>query len=517
MKEGDPKDTKIRVGRSVSSDKVVGIDPDGHVLVAGGTRSGKSSFTYDVLKELMQRGDDAPGIFLVDPHLSLSDAFLQEVNDLPEGLRAKAIQRLRIITVDQPEVVPLNLLMLRNYSWAGSAIIQIGRRIWDDYWGPRMQAALLGLFRLAHTWNQQPEHSNKLGLIHVVFSAFNTEWRHEAMSLLPPGDRIGSMGLDALLGQLGGENRRWDQSWVTEVVSPVLSKVMALELSPWLFTALHQRTFVDMEQWIRDRNWIILRLPSGEMGREAARLTAGVVYNVFDAVFQKVALEGPIPFYFIIDEAQEIATGMQIELMLAGGAKFGARMFVLTQSLSMMRQIEGFEPVVQGLLANTSTQAFFSVGSEDAEIVHQTLNTTSRFGLSTLDLPTLQCWLRARVEGKWQSPTLIKVLPLIRPDPIDVQKLIREVIAAHPSDYIVPTESEENMVGALIGMIPESQQGLLSITLAADIAKKKMPSHLDEDKKGLQFIYQEDIPESIARRGKYFATVLKKEGVKDEK
>ena len=95
--------------------------------------------------------------------------------------------------------------------------------------------------------------------------------------------------------------------------------------------------------------------------------------------------------------------------------------------------------------------------------------------------------------------------------------MIREVIAAHPSDYILPTESEENMVGALMGMIPLSEQGLLSITLAADIAKKKMPSHLDEDKKSVQFIYQEDIPESIARRGKYFATVLKKEEVKDEK
>ena len=228
-------------------------------------------------------------------------------------------------------------------------------------------------------------------------------------------------------------------------------------------------------------------------------------------------MEKPFPFYLIIDEAQEIATGMQIESMLAGGAKFGARMFVLTQSLSMMRQIEGFEPVVQALLANTSTQAFFSVGSEDAEIVHQTLNTTSRFGISTLDLRTLQCWLRARVDGQWQSPTLIKVLPLRRPNPDDVQKLIREVIAAHPSDYLIPSESEENMVGALIGMIPKSEQGLLSITLAADIAAEKVPSDLDKDKKSVQFIYQEDIPESIARRGKYFATVLKKEEVKDEK
>ena len=45
------------------------------------------------------------------------------------------------------------LLTIKEFSWAGNAIVQIGSRIWDDYWGPRMQAALLGLFRLAHAWN----------------------------------------------------------------------------------------------------------------------------------------------------------------------------------------------------------------------------------------------------------------------------------------------------------------------------------------------------------------------------
>ena len=42
---------------------------------------------------------------------------------------------LRIITPDQPEVVPLNLLAVPEFSWAGNAIIQAGQRIWDDYWG----------------------------------------------------------------------------------------------------------------------------------------------------------------------------------------------------------------------------------------------------------------------------------------------------------------------------------------------------------------------------------------------
>ena len=120
---------------------------------------------------------------------------------LPEEQRQKAIKRLRIITPDQPQVIPLNLLAVPEFTWAGNAIIQIGRRIWEDYWGPRMQAALLGLFRIAHVWNQNHPDAG-LGLLHVVFMAFNKSWRHKAMALLPPGERMG-----ALAGCLAWTNR----------------------------------------------------------------------------------------------------------------------------------------------------------------------------------------------------------------------------------------------------------------------------------------------------------------------
>ena len=76
--------------------------------------------------------------------------------------------------------------------------------------------------------------------------------------------------------------------------------------------------------------------------------------------------------------------------MLSEGAKFGARMFVLTQSLSMMRRLEGFEAVVQSLLANTSTQMFFSHDPEDTDLIRATLSTSVRYGALTLDLPSLQ-------------------------------------------------------------------------------------------------------------------------------
>lgn len=458
----------FKIGRATATGEAVGIDPDGHGMATGGSRTGKSSFAYDMLVQLIQRGEDAPGIFLVDPHLGLADAFLSAVDGLPPPLREIGIRRLRVITPDQPELVPLNLLAVPEFAWAGNAIVQLGRRIWEDYWGPRMQAALLGLFRLAHAWNMSI-NQNRMGLLHTVFAAFNADWRHAQMAKLPPVERMGILALDALLGQLAGEHGRWDQGWVTEVVSPIISKAMAVELSPWLFAALHQDSFVDIERWIRERAWIVLRLPSGEMGREGARLTAGVVYNVFEAAFRRVTTGGAIPYYFVIDEAQEIGMGMRLEAMLSEGAKFGARMFVLSQSLAMMRKMEGFDAVVQSLLANTSTQAFFSPDPEDADLIRAALSASVRYGSLTLDLPTLTCWLRARVDRQWQPPTLVEISPIPKTDAEQIERLVREVITAHPEDYVSPAGWQETAVRALAGLLQNpAQQEMLSLAFTGE-------------------------------------------------
>jgi hypothetical protein len=189
------------------------------------------------------------------------------------------------------------------------------------------------------------------------------------------------------------------------------------------------------------------------------------MYNVFDAAFRKATFKNPIPFYFVIDEAQEIGTGMRLESMLAEGAKFGARMFVLTQSLAMMRKIEIMKPLVQSLLANTSTQAFFSPDPDDADTIRAILSSSHRYGDITLDLPTLQCWLRARIKGHWQPPTLVRIPHVGSSNPDHVQQVIRDVIAAHPEDYKQVGDWEKSAIKAIKQMIPESQRKFLDQAL----------------------------------------------------
>ena len=87
----------IKVGISVEDEnKTILVDKFGHGIAVGGSQSGKSTLALNLLVQLAQLGDQAPGMLVIDPHLSLADSFLQAVHDLPPGLREIAIKRLRV-------------------------------------------------------------------------------------------------------------------------------------------------------------------------------------------------------------------------------------------------------------------------------------------------------------------------------------------------------------------------------------------------------------------------------------
>jgi hypothetical protein len=73
----------------------------------------------------------------------------------------------------------------------------------------------------------------------------------------------------------------------------------------------------------------------------------------------------------------------------------------------------------------------------------------------TLDLPSLQCWLRARIGGRWQPPTMAQIQPLPRADSARVRSLIEEVIAAHPAEYFRADGWQEKAAIVLSGMLPK--------------------------------------------------------------
>jgi hypothetical protein len=145
------------------------------------------------------------------------------------------------------------------------------------------------------------------------------------------------------------------------------------------------------------------------------------------------------------------------------------------------------EPVVQAMLANTSTQMFFSPDPEDADLIRATLSSTVRYGNMTLDLPSLQCWLRARIGGRWQPPTLTQIKPLPRADGSRVKSLIEEVIATHPTDYLPADGWQEKASKALEEMLPAALSKLLDEFLAVRLenqeARVSQPAPQDDDRR----------------------------------
>ena len=90
----------------------------------------------------------------------------------------------------------------------------------------------------------------------------------------------------------------------------------------------------------------------------------------------------------------------------------------------------------------------------------------------TLDLPSLQCWLRARIGGRWQPPTLTQIKPLPRADAARVRALIEEVIAAHPNDYLPADGWQEKASTELADMLPAALSKLLDEFLAVRIEEQ---------------------------------------------
>jgi hypothetical protein len=105
----------------------------------------------------------------------------------------------------------------------------------------------------------------------------------------------------------------------------------------------------------------------------------------------------------------------------------------------------------------------------------------------TLDLPSLQCWLRARIGGCWQPPTLTQIKPLPRADSTRVRSLIEEVIASHPTDYLPADGWQERASRVLEEMLPPALSRLLDEFLAVRLenqeTKISQPAEREDDRR----------------------------------
>ena len=147
IRSPDPEDVEgfFEIGRYFTADggsKPVRIGTKAlqrNIFCIGKPGAGKSTLMQHLVLAGMQDAE-RPAIIVVDPHGDL-------VNQLIGTIEPGDAERIRIFDVgDQEYCMTFNPLDVHREGWTvvqvANSIVDIGRSLWSDYWGPRMQNPL---------------------------------------------------------------------------------------------------------------------------------------------------------------------------------------------------------------------------------------------------------------------------------------------------------------------------------------------------------------------------------------
>jgi hypothetical protein len=172
---------------------------------------------------------------------------------------------------------------------------------------------------------------------------------------------------------------------------------------------------IDLPSIIQDGGILLVDLAAGVIGQETAALIGSTLLNWLASILfaqqevSNIDTQKRRSIYVIVDEFQSIP-GAAYTFMLSELAKFGARLFLGTQSLAYLEQMN--QKTRAAWLANTSTLFVFRCGAEDADDLAPELSVGDEDRLTVtpadiVGLPDFACFVRAH--GPSREPYVFRV------------------------------------------------------------------------------------------------------------
>ena len=221
------------------------------MYIVGMTGTGKSTLLLNMIKQDIENGE---GVALLDPHGDLAEMALELV---PEN-RQKDVIYFNVPDANLTySFNPLHNVPPKDRPLVASELIDIFKKIWDDFWGPRLEHilrnALLALL-------DQPD-ATLLDVLHILN---DREYRREVAMHLP--------------------NRAVREFWLrefedyplrfrAEAVSPIQNKIGAFLSNPILFRILTSKTnTIDLRRIMDEGKILLVNLCKGKIGEDTASL-----------------------------------------------------------------------------------------------------------------------------------------------------------------------------------------------------------------------------------------------------
>ncbi len=352
-------------------------DRRAHMYLIGRTGMGKSTLLATLIASDIVAGN---GFALLDPHGDLAgrvrrQAAESRIDDLVDFDPARTPVGYNPLFVNDPS---------RRYLVV-SGIISAFRKVWSEFWGPRM------------------EHILRYALLTLV------EFPGSTLLDLPRllTDQAFRRGVVArvtdqrTIAFWQTEFERYSLPFKNEAVAPILNKVGALLASPIARAVLGERqSTLDLRGIIDQGRILIAKLPKGALGEDTSTLLGTLIVSGFEQAAlarADIAEEERRDFYLYIDEVQNFAT-LSLASMLQESRKYRLALVMANQYLEQLD-----ERVQEAILGNVGTLIAFRVGVRDAKILADEM--FPQFSIEDLvSLPRGHIYLRLMIDGAASEP-----------------------------------------------------------------------------------------------------------------
>lgn len=392
-------------------------DRRSHIYVIGKTGTGKSTLLKNMLVADIHRGE---GLALIDPHGDLADDILHHV---PEARMEDVIFFNPADTTYPVAFNPLEETKPGERYLVASDLISIFKKIWPDYWGPRLEHIL----RYSLLSLLEYPGSTLLDLPRIL-----TDGDFRAVVLNNVKDKHIR---DFWLLQSGKSTA----ATKPEAVSPILNKTGQLVASPYVRYILGQsKSTLDLRQVMDEGKILIANLSKGRIGEDTSSLLGALLVS---KIMLSAASRADTPeserkqFHLYVDEVQNFLT-LAFADILSESRKYGLDLVLAHQYIAQLD-----EKVRSAIFGNVGTIISFRAGVEDTRFLSREFRPV--FDANDLiALPNHSIYLKLMIDGTTSKPFSAKTLP----PPRTTGSIRREIIEFSKVKYGRPRfEVEEEL------------------------------------------------------------------------
>jgi hypothetical protein len=365
------------------------VDRRAHLYLIGKTGCGKSTLMETMMLQDMAAGH---GFGLLDPH-----------GDLLERVLAKLPERRRndLIYFNVPDRVhplgfnPLESIPADKRPLAASGLLEVFKKIWAEFWGPRsehiLRNALLALL-------DQPQAT----LADILRLLDDASYRKHA------AERVRNAQVRDFWLR---EYESYPARFRAEAIAPLQNKVGAFLANPILHQIVTQpKSSFDLRNIMDEGKILLVNLAKGLVGEDVVSLLGSLLVGKMGLAASSrsdVPEEERRDFYLYLDEFQSFTT-LSFANMLSELRKYRLNMVLSHQYLAQVAP--GVRDAIHG---NVGTIICFRIGPIDADLMEKEFF-PELSAIDFINLPNYHIYIKLLVNGVVTKPFSGETIRLLK-------------------------------------------------------------------------------------------------------